>query len=162
MERDRAVAAEKPPGVLSVDERRVLNCIVWALSAVGVKTFSALGVLWDHRMLLSSWRGVWGGTVHPVDPTSSSGRGVRKAIVLLTDGRDSVCNGEGGHCNDSALGISRTEACTQAKRAGIEVFVVAAMEDDEPDFEEPKLTTERARRFHPVKELLTAPALGAS
>ena len=96
------------------------------LSAVGVQTFSALGVLWGQRMLLSSWRSVWGGTVHPVDPTSEAGKGVRKVIVLLTDGDDSVCH-NGERCNDGAVGISRADACTLAKNAGIEIFVVAAM-----------------------------------
>ena len=38
----------------------------------------------------------------------------------------------------------------------------AAMENDEPDFEDPKLKAERARQFHLIKELLTAPELGTS
>ena len=81
-------------------------------------------------MLLSSWRSVWGGTVHPVDPTSAAGKGTRKVIILLTDGVDSVCNSDNEQCNDSSIGISRNDACTQAKNAGIEIFVVAAMHPD--------------------------------
>ena len=81
-------------------------------------------------MLLSSWRRVWGGTVHPVDPASPTGQGVRKVIVLLTDGEDSICGTGNFDCADSAIGISRTDACMQAKGEGIEIFVVAAMDPD--------------------------------
>ena len=112
---------------LSTDRAAIIGAID-SLSPVGVKTFSALGVLWGQRMLLSSWRSVWGGTVHPVDSTSAAGKGTRKVIVLLTDGEDSICSiSHGGHCTDGAVGISRTDACTLAKNAGIEIFVVAAM-----------------------------------
>ena len=114
---------------LSTDRATIVGAID-GLAAVGWKTFSALGVLWGHRMLLSSWRSVWGGTVHPVDPTSAAGQGSRKVIVLLTDGDDSVCNSLKEQCNDGAVGISRNDACTQAKSAGIEIFVVAVMHPD--------------------------------
>ena len=55
---------------------------------------------------------------------------MRKVIVLLTDGVDSVCGDGNVDCADSPIGISRTEACTQAKDAGTEIFVVAAMHPD--------------------------------
>ena len=111
---------------LSTDRSDVIGALD-GLSPVGDSTYSALGVLWGQRMLLSSWRTVWGGTVHPVDPTSTSGSGVRKAIVLLTDGEDTFCGDGNVACTDSPMGISRADACTQAKNAGIEIFVVAAM-----------------------------------
>ena len=114
---------------LSTDRTAIISAID-GLSAVGPRTYSALGVLWGQRMLLSSWRSVWGGTVHPVDPTSDAGKGVRKVIVLLTDGADSICGDDNFACTDSAIGISRTDACTQAKNAGVEIFVVAAMHPD--------------------------------
>ena len=114
---------------LSTDRATVIGAID-DLSAVGEKTYSAHGVLWGQRMLLSSWRSVWGGTVHPVDPTADNGKGVRKVIVLLTDGQDSICGDDNVACEDSAIGISRSDACTQAKNAGIEIFVVAAMHPD--------------------------------
>ena len=114
---------------LSTDRAAVIATID-GLSAVGRGTYSALGVLWGQRMLLSSWRTAWGGTVHPVDPASDAGKDVRKAIVLLTDGADSICGDDNFACTDSAVGISRTDACTQAKNAGIEIFVVAAMHPD--------------------------------
>ena len=114
---------------LSTDRTTIIGAID-GLSADGSKTYSALGVLWGQRMLLSSWRSVWGGTVHPVDPASADGKGVRKVIVLLTDGYDSICGDDNVACTDSAIGISRTDACTLAKNAGIEIFVVAAMHPD--------------------------------
>ena len=115
---------------LSTDRTTIIGAID-GLSADGAKTYSALGVLWGQRMLLSSWRSAWGGTVHPVDPASADGKGVRKVIVLLTDGHDSICGDDNFACTDSAIGISRTDACTLAKNAGIEIFVVAAMHPDQ-------------------------------
>jgi len=35
---------------------------------VGLRTYSALGVLWGQRLLSHSWSDVWGGNAHPVDP----------------------------------------------------------------------------------------------
>ena len=114
---------------LSTDRSAIIGAI-GDLYSVGISTHSGLGVLWGQRMLLSSWRDVWGGTVHPVDPTSAGGEGVRKAIVLLTDGEDTFCGQGNVTCADSRVGISRTEACAQAKNAGTEIFVVAAMSPD--------------------------------
>ena len=115
---------------LSTDRTAVIGAID-GLAPIGERTYSALGVLWGQRMLLSTWRTAWGGAVHPVDPASDAGKGVRKAIVLLTDGTDSICGDDNFDCNDSRIGISRTDACTLAKNAGIEIFVVAAMHPDQ-------------------------------
>ena len=41
-------------------------------------------------------------------------------------------------------------------------FELADMEDEEPEFGDPRAATERARQFDLVKELRTAPALGTS
>ena len=114
---------------LSTDRSAIIGAID-SLSPVGNSTHSGLGVLWGQRMLLSSWRTVWGGTVHPVDPASADGKGVRKVIVLLTDGEDTFCGSGNVTCADSRVGISRTEACAEAKKAGTEIFVVAAMHPD--------------------------------
>ena len=115
---------------LSTNRSAIIGAID-GLSPVGARTYSALGVLWGQRMLLSTWRTAWGGTVHPVDPASAAGKSVRKVIVLLTDGHDSICGDDNYACTDSAIGISRTDACTQARNAGIEIFVVAAMDPDD-------------------------------
>ena len=47
---------------------------------------SHLGMTWGRRMLASSWRDVWGDTIHPVSSDDESSGEVTKAIVLLTDG----------------------------------------------------------------------------
>ena len=90
-------------------------------------------MLWGRSLLEHSWKDVWGdaGDVHPVDPTARASEGLRKAIVLLTDGEDTYCGDGNVACEDSAVGISRTDACTAAKEAGTEIFVIAAMHPDE-------------------------------
>ena len=82
-------------------------------------TYSTMGLIWGRRLLTPEWRSVWGGEVHPVDPSDESSLGVRKAIVLLTDGEDNY--------NALVGAPDRSAACTAAKRAGIEIFVVAAL-----------------------------------
>ncbi|MDE0049718.1 MAG: VWA domain-containing protein [Rhodospirillales bacterium] len=101
------------------------------LKPVGHATNSALGVLWGQRLLTHSWKGVWGDSVHPVDPTSEESTGARKAIVLLTDGEDNVCGYADRSCTHTDVAIARETACTIAKNAGIEVFVIAAMHPDQ-------------------------------
>ena len=49
----------------------------------GGGTMAHLGVTWGRRMLAPSWRAVWGGDIHPIDPAQ---REVTKILVLLTDG----------------------------------------------------------------------------
>ena len=103
----------------------------------GGQTYSALGVLWGHRLLSPDWKSVLGGAddaVHPVDRDSENGKGVRKAIVLLTDGEDNQCGKGDRSCSlnqNQSLGISRETACTLAKDEGIEIFVIAAMDPQE-------------------------------
>lgn len=116
---------------LSTDPDTVHDAVD-ALDAVGRYTYSALGVLWGHRLLLSSWKGALGSDTasHPVGSDAPDADKMRKAIVLLTDGEDTHC-GHGNHdCADSPLGIARAAACTEAKKAGIEIFVVTAMHED--------------------------------
>ena len=91
-------------------------------------TYSALGVLWGQRLLSHKWQDVWGDTVHPVDPESDDGAGVRKAIVLLTDGEDNQCGSEDRECEQIKGGIPKKTACELAKVDGTEIFVVAAMD----------------------------------
>ena len=102
-----------------------------SLKVIGSNTYSALGVLWGQRLLSHSWKDVWGDSVHPVDPASENSTGARKAIVLLTDGEDGVCGYHDPSCTTNKVGIARETACSIAKKAGIEVFVIAAMHPDE-------------------------------
>ena len=98
------------------------------LAPVGGLTYSALGVLWGQRLLTPSWKNAWGGSgAHPIGPGDPDADEVRKAIVLLTDGEDTYCGFKNHSCKDSPLGIARADACEAAKKAGTEIFVVAAM-----------------------------------
>ena len=101
-----------------------------ALEPIGSRTYSALGLLWGQRLIQHSWNGVWGGGTHPVDPDARKSDGLRKAIVLLTDGEDTHCGLDNATCADSVLGYSRADACTAVKAAGTEIFVIAAMHPD--------------------------------
>ena len=92
-------------------------------------TYSALGVIWGHRLLAPTWRTIWGeNAVHPIDPATLDQtqypEGVLKVLVLLTDGEDS-------HLSASVQENHFDTACTAAKNAGIKVFVVAAMRANE-------------------------------
>ena len=91
-----------------------------ALTPHGVRTYSTMGLVWGRRLLEPTWRDVWGGDVHPVDPDDEP-LGTRKAIVLLTDGEDN-------HGSNVGAASNRDRACAAAKDAGIEVFVIAAMD----------------------------------
>ena len=101
------------------------------LSPVGGLTYSALGVLWGQRLLEPSWKTAWGGTgAHPVGPTDPDADKMRKAIVLLTDGEDSYCGVGNLGCDEvdgRLVGVPRDTACTEAKKKGTEIFVIAAM-----------------------------------
>ena len=113
---------------LSTDAEAIGKAID-ALVPVG-STYSALGLLWGQRLLDPAWRTVWGGTVHPVDPAARNSQGLRKVLVLLTDGEDTYCGRGNESCADSRVGLSRADACTKVKEAGTEIFIIAAMHPD--------------------------------
>ena len=112
-------------------DRTQVEQTIDALSARSGHTYSALGVLWGHRLLEQCLE-------QRVGRRCASGRSpiretivnLRKAIVLLTDGEDTFC-GFGNHaCSDSRIGVSRPDACDAVKAEGTEIFVVAAMHPD--------------------------------
>ena len=109
-------------------ERATIESKIDALKPTDGNTYSTLGVLWAQRMLDPAWRGVWGQRgIHPADPNTTEYAGIRKAIVLLTDGEDTYCWMGNPDCSDSPMAVSRTKACAAAKAQGTEIFVVAAM-----------------------------------
>ena len=55
----------------------------------GGGTMGHLGVTWARRMLASSWRTVWGDSVHPID---SADHAVTKVLILLTDGGNALAD----------------------------------------------------------------------
>ena len=119
---------------LTTDEGRANDEISKLKRIDGGQTYSALGILWGKRLLEPGWRSVLGAAddaVHPVDPASENGKGVRKAIVLLTDGEDNQCGSGDRSCSRNKVGISRADACKLAKAEGIEIFVIAAMDPKE-------------------------------
>ena len=85
------------------------------LGAGGAATYSTLGAVWGHRLLAPDWRNIWGDAVHPVDVAPN----VRKVLVLLTDGDDN-------HLEGDITRSHRSQACTAAKDAGIEIITVFA------------------------------------
>ena len=58
-----------------------------AREVMGGGTMAHLGVTWGRRMLAHSWRTVWDGSVHPINPAD---RDVTKVLILLTDGANAL------------------------------------------------------------------------
>ncbi len=83
----------------------------------GSSTYSAVGVLWGHRLLAPTWRNMWNDPVHPVDPKQH--KGAQKALVLLTDGEDTYTRYTGWTREQH-----RQTTCKAARDAGIKVFVI--------------------------------------
>ena len=103
------------PGItpLTTDMAAARNA-VRGLQPFGSATYSSAGMAWAIRLLDSSWRDVWGHSVHPMDGNTD----VQKVIVLLTDGEDN-------HVSDAYL--DRRQGCTKAKEQGIIIYTIAAM-----------------------------------
>lgn len=119
------------PSILPLtSDRAAIETAVGSLEPVGSRTYSTLGVLWGQRLLSHSWNDVWGGADHPVNPDDGGNAGTRKAIVLLTDGEDNPCGLHDPTCATNDVGFERSVACTAAKAAGTEIFVIAAMHPD--------------------------------
>ena len=116
----------QPIRPLSTDPEQVEQAID-ALVPVGLGTYSSLGVLWAQRLLEHSWKDVWEGTNHPADAQDRDNEGLRKAIVLLTDGVDNYCGLADPACDNRDVGVPLRVACDVAKAAGSEIFVVTAM-----------------------------------
>lgn len=125
-----ATEGESPVILPLTNDRAAVIEAIDSLTPVGFRTYSTLGVAWGQRLLSSTWKDVWGDDVHPVDPTTDAGAGTRKAIVLLTDGEDNQCGTGDPTCTSNEVGFAREVACTAAKAAGTEIFVVAAMHPD--------------------------------
>ena len=119
------------PSILPLtSDRALIDAAVDALLPVGQRTHSSLGILWGQRLLMYDWKSVWGDDVHPVDATSGVNEGMRKAIVLLTDGEDNPCGLYDPFCTTNNVGLVRSTSCMAAKAEGTEIFVVAAMHPD--------------------------------
>ena len=107
--------------------RAAIDTAVDDLAPVGQGTYSATGILWGQRLLSPSWKTVWGGSAYPADADDDGNAGARRAMVLLTDGEDVQCGRSDPECEINGAGVARADACSAAKAAGTEIFVVAAM-----------------------------------
>lgn len=116
------------PAVLPLTiERAAIDTAISALRPIGNRTYSSLGVLWGQRLLSQDWRQVWGGDVQQLNAGSGAKAGTRKVIVLLTDGEDNPCGLHDPLCKTNGVGMQRETACSAAKAAGTEIFVIAAI-----------------------------------
>ena len=112
-----------PPEILPLTSNLdTVRAHIRALEAPGSATYSALGVLWGARLLDPAWKDAWGDAVHPMTPTQA--KPVEKIIVLLTDGEDNRYSNAEAH---------RAKACSEAKAAGVKIFVIAAMDPSHVD-----------------------------
>ena len=127
---------EMPPIHALSNDRAMVAQAIAAFEPVGTGTYSTLGVLWAQRLLEHSWKDAWEGTNHPVDSDDPDNAGLRKAIVLLTDGDDNYCGLADPACDNRDLGVPSQVARDVAKASGSEIFVVAAMA---PTFVAPEL-----------------------
>jgi hypothetical protein len=65
------------------------------------------GLAWAWHMLSPSWRGLWGGTMDANGlPLDYNARGLAKAVVILTDGENTISNAS--HGSYWYLGSGRT------------------------------------------------------
>lgn len=99
---------------LSTVENRIA-----ALDGDGSSTYSALGMTWGHRLLAPTWRPFWGDAVHPIDLNQHPD--AHKVLILLTDGLDNFLP-------ESEANSHLQTACRKAKRDGVKVFTIAALE----------------------------------
>ena len=115
-----------------------------ALTAVGNTEINE-GLVWGWRMISPRWRGFWGGTMGANSlPLDYKTKGMAKAIVLLTDGENTISNGS--HGSYWFLGNGRTgstsssgavdklddktlSVCTSIKNAGIYLYTIGLGSD---------------------------------
>jgi Flp pilus assembly protein TadG len=107
------------------------------------------GLQWGWFMLSPSWRGQWGGTMGANNlPLNYNTQGMNKAIVLLTDGENTIDNTSHGNywfLENNRLGTTngtsavtelnnRTlQLCTAMKAKGIYIYTIALGTDTTAD-----------------------------
>lgn len=120
------------------DSKTTLTTAINAMAARG-NTVIPQGLQWGWHMLSPKWRGMWGGSMGSTLPMDYNSHGMNKAIVLLTDGVNTIDNSS--HSNywflrDGRLGTtdsddaveelnSRTaELCTAIKAKGVYIYTI--------------------------------------
>lgn len=109
----------------------------------GGGTLSNIGLAWGWRTISPSWVGAWGwGGV--VDPVAYNTPNARKAVVIMTDGKNDIGNepsayglvsqGKLGTTNrNAAISVTNAktaEVCNNIKAQGIEVYTITFMAED--------------------------------
>ncbi len=106
------------------------------------------GLEWGWNMLSPRWNGAWGGSMNANNlPLAYNTPGMNKAIVLLTDGENTVDNSAHGaywYLSDNKLGTTNsntaittlnnrtTQLCTAMKNNGIYIYTIALGTDTTP------------------------------
>jgi hypothetical protein len=107
------------------------------------------GLEWGWNMISPRWRGQWGGTMGANSlPLDYGAQGMNKAIVLLTDGENTIDNNAHGaywFVGDNKLGTTNAntgivdlntrtlQLCTAMKNNGIYIYTIALGTDVTPD-----------------------------
>ena len=110
-----------------------------AMTAAG-NTHVNYGADWAWRMLSPKWRGLWGGTMNANDlPLDYGTEKMQKAVVLLTDGQNTMSNGTRTgywYLSDGKLGTTSSSAavdeldrrtlatCNAMKAKGIVIYTI--------------------------------------
>jgi len=111
-------------------------------------TLINLGLVWGWRMLSPRWQGLWGGTMNSNGlPLAYGTPGMNKAIVLLTDGENTVDNtahsaywflgdnrlgSTNGTTAVNTLNTRTNNICTSMKNNGIYIYTIALGTDTTP------------------------------
>ena len=120
--------------------KSTVDAAIDTLTAQG-NTHIVTGAVWGWRMLSPDWRGFWGGEMNtnnlPLDYNTPL---MNKAVVLMTDGDNTISNstsGAYGYLSDGRLGTTSSSTavtrlndrlqtvCTRMKEQNITVYTVA-------------------------------------
>lgn len=84
-----------------------------AMAALG-NTHINVGAVWGWRMISPRWRGLWGGTMNSNNlPLDYNSKNMNKAVVIMTDGENTIDNGSRGaywYLRDGRLGTTNGSA----------------------------------------------------
>jgi hypothetical protein len=96
---------------------------------------------WGWNMISPRWRGEWGGTMNSNNlPLDNGTKGMNKAIVLLTDGDNTIDNRSHGsywYLSNGRLGTTNSgtavttmnnrtlQICTALKQQGVYIYTIA-------------------------------------
>lgn len=120
--------------------KATLTTAINAMTAQG-NTVINQGMHWGWNMISPRWRGQWGGTMNSNNlPLDYGTKGMNKAIVLLTDGENTIDNSSHGsywYLSDGRLGTTNSslavtemnkrtlQICTSLKAQGVYIYTIA-------------------------------------